>query len=175
MKWVGKRAAVLMIVGVACAVMSMSSDALAQAKTPKAPSAKAAATAKLTVIEIRASNEEGASDAELTSGALASKLKKGPFRSWTRFQVMAKHAAKAQQLKAELVKLKPGGQLSLLYRARMKNDGKKDRLRMSVTMDKPDGKRHLDTTVEVDAADYFLVGGWSLKDGATYILAISLE
>jgi hypothetical protein len=169
MKWVAKHAVALTILGVASAVMLTSSDVIAQ------PKKAATAAAKLTVIEIRASNDEGATDAELQTGALAKKLKKGPFRSWSRFQVMAKHSQKAQQLKAELVKLKPGGQLSVLYRARMSNDGKKDRLRMSVTMDKPDGKRHLDTTVEVDVADYFLVGGWALKDGATYILAISLE
>lgn len=167
MKWVAKHAVTLTVLGIAAAVLMTSSDVLAQEKAVK--------PAALTVYEIRASNEEGASDPELAKGTLAKKLQKGPFRSWSRFQLMGKHTQKAQQLKAETVKLKPGGMLSVLYRARMKSDGKKDRLRMSVTMDKPDGKRHLDTTVEVDAGDYFLVGGWSLKDGATYILAISLE
>ncbi|HUH05502.1 MAG TPA: hypothetical protein VML75_26080 [Kofleriaceae bacterium] len=171
MKWVAKHAVTLTLFGMAALVMSTSSDALAQA----GGKARKAESAELTVYEIRASNDKGDSDAELETGALAKKLKKGPFRSWSRFQVMGKHQLQAQQLKARELALKPGGQLSVLYRARMRNDGKKDRLRMSVTMDKPDGKRHLDTTVEVDAGDYFLVGGRSLDDGATYILAISLK
>lgn len=172
MKRVAKHAVTLTLLGVAALVMSMSSNALAQ----RAPAqAKKVESAKLTVYEIRASNEKGESDPELKTGALAKKLQKGPFRSWSRFQVLGKHQLEAQQLKSKELALKPGGQLSVLYRARMRSDGKKDRLRMSVTMDKPDGKRHLDTTVEVDAGDYFLVGGRTLEDGATYILAISLK
>lgn len=141
-----------------------------------APSAQAdGAKADLTVYEIRASNDEGVSDPDLAKGALAKKLKKGPFRAWSKFEKLAKHKMAVQQLKAQVVPLHPGGKLTLLYRARSQNKGKKDRLRLSVTLDKKDGKRHLDTTVELDAGDYFLVGGQSLGKDATYILAISVK
>jgi hypothetical protein len=131
--------------------------------------------ADMTVYEIRASNDAGKSDPELATGVLAKKLKKGPFRAWSKFEKLAKHKRSVQQLKADVTKLEPGGKLTVLYRQRMQSKGKKDRLRLSVTLDKKDGKRSLDTTVELDAGDYFLVGGQSLGKDATYILAITVK
>jgi len=136
--------------------------------------AQPSGTADLTVYEIRASNEAGASDPEVTQGELGKKLKKGPFRAWSRFQKLAKHTNQIVQLKALAVDVATG-KLSVLYRGRQQTKGKKDRLRMSLTMDDRQGKRTLDTTIELDTGDYFLVGGQPLGDGATFILAISVR
>jgi hypothetical protein len=161
---VARHAAQLIAFGLALAITLTGSEALADN-----------GKAELTVYEIRASNDKGDSDPELSKGRLANKLRKGPFRSWTKFEKLAKHEKTVAQLKAQMVGLKPGGKLSVLYRSRIQSKGKKDRLRLSITLDKKNGKRHLDTTIELDAGDFFLVGGQNLPDGATYILAISLK
>ncbi len=160
----GAKYALWIALGVALSITLHSAPALADD-----------AGVKLTIYEIRASNDKGSSDPELSKGPLAKKLQKGPFRSWSKFEKLAKHDEKAKRLEAKVVELQPGGKLSVLYRDRMKSQGKKDRLRLSVAIDKKDGKRRLDTTVELDAGDFFLVGGSSLPGGATYILAISVR
>jgi hypothetical protein len=148
------------------------SQAFAQ---PAAPPAKANATAELTVYQIRATNEDKPSDAELTQGQLGKKLSKGPFKSWKRFTLISpKQIQTVQQLKSVEAALATG-KLGVLYRSRMQSQGKKDRLRLSLTMDDQKGKRTLDTTIELDSADFFLVGGQPLGNDATFILAISVR
>jgi hypothetical protein len=148
------------------------SQAFAQ---PAAPPAKASATAELTVYQIRASNEDKPSDAELTQGQLGKKLSKGPFKSWKRFTLISpKQSQTVQQLKAVEAALATG-KLGVLYRSRSQAQGKKDRLRLSITMDDQKGKRTLDTTIELDSTDFFLVGGQPLGNDATFILAISVR
>ncbi len=136
----------------------------------------AAARAELTVFQIRAHNDKTKpSDPELTQGQLGKKLGKGPFKAWSRFNMLApKQIKQLQQLKAMTAQLTTGT-LSVLYRSRSQAQGKKDRLRLSLTMDDKQGKRALDTTIELDAGDYFLVGGQTLGDGGTFILAITIR
>jgi hypothetical protein len=139
------------------------------------PAPQAAAT-QLSVFQIRAHNDTSKpSDAELTQGELGKKLGKGPFKAWKRFNMAApKQVTQLQQLKAFTADLVTG-KLSVLYRSRTQSQGKRDRLKVSLTMDDKQGKRSLDTTLELDAGDWFLVGGHPLDDGATFILAISVR
>jgi hypothetical protein len=154
---------------------ALTGAAATAAAQPAAPPAKASATAELSVYQIRADNENKPSDPELTSGQLGKKLAKGPFKSWKRFTLISpKQTQVIQQLKAVESTLATG-KLSVLYRSRMQSQGKKDRLRLSLTMDDQKGKRTLDTTIELDAADFFLVGGQPLGNDATFILAISVR
>ncbi len=131
--------------------------------------------ARCSVYEVKASNgDKPHMDKALKP--LAKKLGRGPFRAWNVFNklAIARNVAVAR-MTAKRFPLKPGGQLSVLYRSLSQSKGKKDRLRLSLTMDNKRGKRALDTTIELDSKDFFLVGGQALPDKATYILAISCE
>jgi hypothetical protein len=109
------------------------------------------------ILEVAATTQDpaGGIDAELKP--LARKLKKPPFTSWNTFKLLARHAKQLTLLKAESVPLTVG-QASVLYRQRSTASGKKDRLELAITVDGKDGKRMLDTKVNIDAGDYFLIG-----------------
>jgi hypothetical protein len=131
-------------------------------------------SARCTFFEIEASNEgEPTIDPQLQP--LKKKLEKPPFSSWKTFKVLGKHDKGIARMKPEQIQLAIGGKLTALYRDLISAKGKKDRLRMTVTMDDKKGKRTLDTTFTVDSGDYILIGGQSLASGATYILAISCK
>lgn len=130
--------------------------------------------AQCTFFEIEASNEGPAAiDKQLEP--LKKKLEKPPFSSWKTFQVLGKHGKAITPMKPEQLELAIGGKLTALYRDHIAAKGKKDRMRMTVTMDDKKGKRTLDTTFTVDSGDYILIGGQSLPSGSTYILAISCK
>jgi hypothetical protein len=124
------------------------------------------------VFEIKASNDDGGVDAALKP--LAKKLKKPPFSAWKRFALLKKHDKAAVKMKAVELRLVPGGTLSILYRERANAKGKA-RLRLTFTLDDKGGKRLFNGTVAVDVGDYSLIGGETLEDGATYILAVSCK
>jgi hypothetical protein len=132
------------------------------------------ASARCTFFEIEASNE-GEPKVDPPLQPLKKKLEKPPFSSWKTFKVLGKHDNSLSRMKPEQLKLAIGGKLTALYRDLISAKGKKDRLRMTVTMDDKKGKRTLDTTFTVDSGDYILIGGQSLPSGATYILAISCK
>jgi hypothetical protein len=126
---------------------------------------------KCQVYEIKASNDDTGVDAALKP--LAKKLKKPPFSSWKSFKLLKKHDKDIAKMKALSLGLVPGGKLSLLYRDKTAQEGKKVRLRLTFTLDDKAGKRKVDGTINLDSGDYYLIGGDSLKGGGTYILAIS--
>lgn len=106
--------------------------------------------------------------------ALASiekKLKKPPFSSWNTFSQLTRVARPLVQLKSESVKLSTGS-VSVLLREVTGLGGKRPRLALSVTMDDTDGKRVMDTKVNVDAGEFFLIGR-SLANNAGHVLALS--
>jgi hypothetical protein len=106
---------------------------------------------------------------------LAKKLSKPPFDSWKSFKLLAKHAQKVERMKPLELKLAPGGKLTLLYRDRIAERGKKPRLRLSLTLDSKSGKRVADLTIQLDSGDYNLIGGGTLPDKAAYILATTCK
>ena len=106
---------------------------------------------------------------------LQKKLKKPPFSSWTSFKLLKKHDEQAVRMKALVLPLYTGSKLSLLYRDTSSSQGKKVRLRVTYTLDDKNGKRKLNSTLNLDSGDFSLIGGdWDkLQDGATYIVAVS--
>ena len=108
-------------------------------------------------------------DSELAS--MEKKLKKPPFSSWNTFKQLTRVARPLVHLKSEAVKLSTGS-VSVLLREVTGVGGKRPRLALSVTMDDTDGKRVMDTRVNVDAGEFFLIGR-SLANNAGHVLALS--
>ncbi len=128
--------------------------------------------ADCTVFEIKASDpDKGGIDPALKP--LEKKLRKGPFKAWSRFDKLAKHDKKLSRMKAEEIGLVPG-KLSILLRGVAREEGRKARLRLSLTVDNKQGKRVINTGTEQDSGDFFLIVDGRLKiPGGDYILAIS--
>lgn len=87
---------------------------------------------------------------------LQKKLKKPPFASWNVFKRLGAHdltLAPQQVGAANLVH----GKVGLLFREATTREGKKPRMALGITMDDAAGKRIIDTKVNVDAGDFFLV------------------
>jgi hypothetical protein len=123
------------------------------------------------LLEIKASKDGTKMDPEL--GPLQKKLSKPPFSSWTAFSLLKRHTEAVSRMKAAVVKLVPGSQVSLVYLGSSKETGKKDRLRLEFTLDDNSGKRIAKATLAVDAGDYYAVVGDSLGGGAHHILAVA--
>jgi len=123
------------------------------------------------IFEIKASTDGKGIDKELKP--LEKKLSRGPFKAWTRFQKLAIHQQKLTRMRAAETKLVPG-KLSVLYKDTIQAKGRKDRVRLSLTIDDKDGKRVIDTGTEQDSGDYFLIVDGRLRiPGGDYILALS--
>jgi hypothetical protein len=122
------------------------------------------------ILEIKASSgETDRIDPRLRS--IEDKLRQPPFRSWNVFEALERHRVQAERRRPVTLSLVPGGEMTLLYRDTSREEGKKPRLRLSLTLDDADGKRLMDATIQLDSGDWYLVGGESLDDDATYILA----
>jgi len=126
-----------------------------------------------TIYEMAAST--GKPDVDPALRPLQKKLKKPPFSSWTSFKLLKKHDQQAIKMKALVLPLVTGSKLALLYRDQVADPGKKSRLRVTYTLDDKNGKRKLNSTLNLDSGDFSLIGGdWDkLQDGATYIVAVS--
>jgi hypothetical protein len=99
------------------------------------------------------------------------KLRQAPFRAWNVFEALESHRMRAERRRPVKLSLVPGGEMTLLYRDTTRAEGKRPRLRLSLTLDDADGKRLMDATIQLDSGDWYLVGGEALDDNATYILA----
>ena len=120
---------------------------------------------------------------EASSGATASvdpqlkplerKLKKPPFSSWNVFRQLGAHTmslAPQQVGEAKLVH----GKASLLFREATLREGKKPRVSLAFTLDDAAGKRVMDTKVNVDAGDHFVVGR-PLPDSKAQLVSLSCK
>lgn len=145
--------------------------AAAATQTPAVPPAPQ--QVDCTIYEMAASTGNPNVDPALRP--LQKKLKKPPFSSWTSFKLLKKHDEQAVKMKALVLPLYTGSKLSLLYRDTSSSQGKKVRLRVTYTLDDKNGKRKLNSTLNLDSGDFSLIGGdWDkLPDGATYIVAVS--
>ena len=125
------------------------------------------------IYEMAASNGAPAVDPALKP--LQKKLKRPPFSSWKTFKLLKKHDKQALLMKALTLSLQTGSKLSLLYRDQSAAQGKKVRLRVTFTLDDKNGKRKLNSTLNLDSGDFSLIGNESdkLPDGGTYIVAVS--
>ena len=133
--------------------------------------ARAEGPAACTVFEIKASNPpQGGIDPALKP--LEKKLQKGPFKAWKRFYRLAKHDLQLSRMTSEEIALVPG-KLSVLMRGVVRDEGRKARLRLSLTIDNKDGKRVINTGTEQDSGDFFLIVDGRLPiPGGDYILAL---
>lgn len=108
-----------------------------------------------TVLEVEASSADAPSvDAELK--AIERKLKKPPFASWNVFKRLGASnlSLEPQQVgEATLVHGKAG----LLLREVSARAGKKPRVSLGITLDDAGGKRVIDTKIQVDGGDYFVL------------------
>ena len=139
-----------------------------------AGTARAEDSARCQVFEIKAeSTDKARIDDKLAP--IEGKLEKPPFKSWNTFSALAHHREKVEQMKPLELGLEPGGEMTLLFRDLIRAEGKKPRLRLSLTLDDADGKRRLDATIKLDSGDWYLIGGEPLPDDATYILAIGCQ
>ena len=144
--------------------------ALAFALAPGAGIAQANDAVRCQIFEIKASHGDVETiDRKLS--AIETKLRKPPFRAWNVFEALATHRVTAERRRPVKLSLDPGGEMTLLYRDTSRAEGKKPRLRLSLTLDDEDGKRLMDATIQLDSGDWYLVGGESLGDDATYVLA----
>lgn len=155
--------------GLARALLIAAICAAALALAPAAALAEGESAA-CQIFEIKASNDEGPIDRELKP--LERKLKRPPFSSWKKFELLKRSDRTLARNTSTNLKLVPGGRLSLLFRDLTREEGKKPRLRLTFTLDDRDGKRKLDGTINLDSGDYYLIGGDELPAGGTYILAV---
>jgi hypothetical protein len=158
--------------GLARAFLIAAICALALALVPESARADGD-TAACRIFEIRASNDEGPIDRDLKP--LERKLKRPPFSSWKKFELLKRQDRTLARNTSVNLKLVPGGRLSLLFRDLTREQGKKPRLRLTFTLDDKGGKRKLDGTINLDSGDHYLIGGDELADGGTYILAIGCQ
>lgn len=135
--------------------------------------AQGASEASCSFIEIKATNEAGGIDPKLAK--LEGKLKKPPFSAWKTFSLLAQHSRRLSKMKVESIALELGGKLSAQLREHSKAAGKKDRVSLSLRLDDKQGKRALDSTVNVDAGDYVVIG-YPLPDGSSgHLLAMTCK
>lgn len=147
---------------------------LAVAVVAVAPRSAAAQDAKCTIFEVKASNDKPAIDPKLK--VLEKKLKKPPFAAWKTFELLKSHQKTAVQMKPLSIKLVPGWKLGLIYRSSSESKRKKPRLHLKITIDDKNGKRKVDTSMNVDAGQYNLIwGGEILGAGSYYFLASACE
>lgn len=137
---------------------------------PGVAPARAETAVTCTVLEIEASSTAAPSiDVELRP--LEKKLKKPPFSSWNTFKRLGTQSAPLELMKATTVTL-VHGKAGLLLREVTTREKKKPRVALGITLDDEDGKRTLDTKVQVDAGDYLVVGR-SLRGGKGQLVAVS--
>ncbi len=127
-------------------------------------------SAECQFLEVRATSGKSAK-MDPALAPLANKLTRGPFKSKNTFELLARHASSLSLLKAVPVDLAVGT-MSVLFRQHSKPEGKKDRITLQLTMDDEEGKRVLDTKVNVDAGDWILVGR-SLNADADHIVGVT--
>lgn len=144
--------------------------ACAFATTASVEAARADVTCAIWEIEA-SSAAAPAVDAELKP--LERKLKKPPFASWNVFKRVGAHSlrlAPQQVGEATLVHGKAG----ILFRDLSSRAGKKPRVALGITLDDAAGKRIIDTKINVDAGDFFLVGQ-SLSASKSQLVAFSCK
>lgn len=145
------------------------------APTPARPAAPGAPTAA--PVERRAECQFWEISAQATDkpaiapelAALAKKLKKPPFSSWNTFGVVSTAQRTLVELKAEAVPLSAGN-IGVLLRE-VNATKATPRMALALTMDDAAGKRVMDTKVNVDAGDFFLIGR-TLANGEGHVLAL---
>lgn len=124
------------------------------------------------VVEIEATvGDRPSVDPELK--ALERKLKKPPFSSWNTFKRLGATSlalAPAKVGEAQLVH----GKLGVMLRDVSERGGKRPRLAMGVTLDDAAGRRVVDTKINVDAGDWFMLGR-SLPGNKGHLIALNCK
>lgn len=144
--------------------------ALAAAATLLAMPAAHADTVNCSIIEIEASTADAPSvDPGLKP--LERKLKKPPFSSWNSFKQLGSQALALETMKPGTAGL-VHGKATLILRDVQPPGAKKARLSLGISLDDDAGKRVLDSKVNVDAGDYFVVGR-SLPGNKGHLVALT--
>ncbi|HVV83174.1 MAG TPA: hypothetical protein VHE35_08840 [Kofleriaceae bacterium] len=151
-------------------VRAMIGGAIVLGASVAAAPAAHADTVTCSIIEIEASTADAPSiDAGLKP--LEKKLKKPPFSSWNSFKQLGSQSLSLETLKPSEASL-VHGKATLILREMTAGAGKKTRLSLGISLDDDGGKRVLDSKVNVDANDYFVVGR-SLPANKGHLVALT--
>lgn len=140
--------------------------AVALALLPAAEAAAQPVQVNCTFLEITASKGKGGLDPGLK--VVEKKLSRGPFKQWSEFKLLSQNQKTLAKKKTETVALKQGSATGTLVEL-----VDKTKARLNLTVDKK-GKRVLDTTVTVDAADYVIVTH-ELSNGDGHLIAVTCK
>jgi hypothetical protein len=153
-------------------VRGLVAGALLVAATAAAAPLAHADTVNCSIVEIEASTAEPPSmDAALKP--LERKLRKPPFSSWNNFKQLGSQSLSLETMKPGAVTL-VHGKATLILRDVQPPGAKKSRLSLGISLDDDGGKRVLDSKVNVDAGDYFVVGR-SLPASKGHLVALTCK
>ena len=120
-----------------------------------------------TFLEVAASKGKTAMDPRLK--AIERKLTRGPFKTWSEFKLLSDVQRTLSKKKTEAVALKQGAATGTLVEI-----VDKSKARLTLTVDNAKGKRVVDTTVTVDAADYVILTN-ELPNGDGHLVAVTCK
>jgi hypothetical protein len=142
----------------------------ALATVAAAPAAAHADAVTCSIIEIEAST---AAPPSMDPGLkpLEKKLRRPPFSSWNNFKKLGAQALTLETMKPAVASL-VHGKATLILRDMQPPGAKKSRLSLGISLDDDAGKRVLDSKVNVDASDYFVVGR-SLAGNKGHLVALT--
>lgn len=146
--------------------------AIALAMAPAAsavaqPTAGNAVQVSCTFLEVNASKGKGGIDPALKP--IERKLTRGPFKTWSEFKLLSQAQKTLAKKKTENVALKHGAATGTLVEI-----VDKSKARLTLTVDSAKGKRVVDTTVTVDAADYVILTH-ELAGGDGHLVAVTCK
>ena len=150
---------------------TLAAGALAVAATVVATPAAHADTVNCSIIEVEASTADAPS-VDPALKPLERKLRKPPFSSWNTFKQLGSQSISLDTMKSGDVSL-VHGKASLLLRD-VSGEGKRARLSLQISLDDGAGKRVLDSKVNVDAREYFVVGR-SLPENRGHLVALTCK
>ena len=97
------------------------------------------------------------------------KLGRGPFKQWNDFKLLSQAQKTLVKKKTETVALKQGAATGTLVEI-----VDKSKARLTITLDNAKGRRVVDTTATVDAADYLIVTN-ELANGDGHLIALTCK
>jgi hypothetical protein len=100
--------------------------------------------AQCSITEVHATNEKGGIDAKLER--LKAQLTQPPYSSWNTYKLLSEQTVTLERQKPKTAKL-VNGELTLLYKDKLIEEGAKARVRIAVDHDDKSGKRSLSTVL----------------------------
>lgn len=156
--------------------LALASNANAQPKDkvagwirPKVVQLQAPQTVQVTCTFLEVAASKGKTSMDPGLKPIERKLTRGPFRTWTEFKLLSQTQKTLLKKKTENVALKQGAATGTLVEI-----VDKSKARLTLTVDNAKGKRVVDTTVTVDAADYVILTN-ELPNGDGHLVAVTCK